>query len=84
MNEHKLEWYIAETNSFIYDDDVVKLITPKLEKAKRCLEGVEDFIQFTKDEGELTDGNIVSNYLGYNGLLEEIYETLDTYFKYQK
>lgn len=82
MKKHKLEWYISETNSFIYDDEVINLITPKYERAKIILEGIEDLIQKYKDEGELTKGNLTSKYLGYEGLLEDIYEELDSYFKY--
>ena len=83
MKNYKLEWYIPETNSYIYDDEVINLITPKYERAKIILEGIEDLIQKYKDEGELTTGNLTSKYLGYEGLLEDIYEELDSYFEYR-
>lgn len=78
--DHELMWYLEEINDYIYDEDVIKLISPKLKEAKALLKGIEDLIKTFKDEGELNGINQVQEYLGYDELLAEIFEGLDLYF----
>lgn len=65
--EHEYEWYIGETGEYIYDDEVIKYITPRLNEAKQILTNIQESIK----DMELT-GNIVNDYLEISEALSMI------------
>ena len=78
MKKHKLEWYIPETNTYIYDDEVIKLLTPKLDKSIKTLSSIQKLIDTSKQN--LNSSSLTSKYLDYEELLSEIKTILECHF----
>ena len=78
MKKHKLEWYISETNTFIYDDEVIKLLTPKLNESIEILSSIQELIDTSKQN--INSSSLTSKYLGYEELLSQIQTILECHF----
>ena len=78
MKKHKLEWYITETNSFIYDEEVIKLLTPKLNDSIETLDSIKKLIDSYKENLNLT--SLTTKYLEYEELLSTIQTIIETHF----
>ena len=78
MKKRKLEWYIAETNSFIYDEDVIELITPKLNDSIETLDSIKNLIKSYKEN--LNSPYLTDKYLEYEELLSTIQVILECHF----
>lgn len=78
MKKHKLEWYITETNSFIYDEEVIKLLTPKLSDSIETLDSIKKLIDSYKENLKLT--SLTTKYLEYEELLSTIQTIIETHF----
>ena len=78
MKKHKLEWYITETNSFIYDEEVIKLLTPKLSDSIETLDSIKKLIDSYKENLNLT--SLTTKYLEYEELLSTIQAIIETHF----
>ena len=78
MKKRKLEWYIAETNSFIYDEDVIELLTPKLNDSIETLDSIKKLIDSYKENLNLT--SLTTKYLEYEELLSTIQTIIETHF----
>lgn len=78
MKKHKLEWYITETNSFIYDEEVIKLLTPKLSDSIETLDSIKKLIDSYKENLNLT--SLTTKYLEYEELLSTIQTIIETHF----
>ena len=78
MKKHKLEWYIPKTNSFIYDNDVDELLTPKLNNSIATLNSIEELIRSSKQD--LNSSSLTSKYLEYEELLSQIQVILECHF----
>ena len=78
MKKHKLEWYISETNTYIYDDEVIKLLTPKLDKSIKTLSSIQELIDTSKQNNN--SSSLTSKYLDYEELLSEIKTILECHF----
>lgn len=59
--EHKYEWYIGETGEYIYDDEVIEYLTPRLNKAKQILVNIQESIEAIE-----LNGNTAVIYLDIN------------------
>lgn len=79
MRSHKLEWYIPETNTYLYDKDVEKFLKPKLQNSIRTFNSIVESIETVKED--LSTDSLVSKYLEYDEVLSIIYEVLEIYFK---
>ena len=78
MKKHKLEWYIPETNTFIYDDEVIKLLTPKLDESIKVLSSIQESIDTSKQD--INSLSLTSKYLEYEELLSQIQVILECHF----
>ena len=78
MKKHKLEWYIQETNTYIYNDEVIKLLTPKLDESIKTLSSIQELIDTSKQN--LNSSSLTSKYLDYEELLSEIKTILECHF----
>lgn len=78
MKKHKLEWYIPETNTFIYDDEVIKLLTPKLNESIKTLSSIQELIDTSKQD--INFSSLTSKYLEYEELLSQIQVILECHF----
>lgn len=78
MKKHKLEWYIPETNTYIYDEDVIKLLTPKLDESIKTLSSIQELIDTSKED--LNYSLLTSKYLEYEELLSQIQTILECHF----
>ena len=78
MKKHKLEWYIPETNTYIYDDEVIKLLTPKLDESIKTLSSIQELIDTSKQD--LNSSLLTSKYLEYEELLSQIQVILECHF----
>ena len=78
MKKHKLEWYIQETNTYIYDEEVVKLLTPKLEESIKVLSSIQELIDTSKQD--LNSPSLTTEYLEYEELLSQIQVILECHF----
>lgn len=78
MKKHKLEWYITETNSFIYDEEVIKLLTPKLSDSIETLDSIKKLIDSYKENLNLT--SLTTKYLEHEELLSTIQTIIETHF----
>lgn len=78
MKKHKLEWYITETNSFIYDEEVIKLLTPKLSDSIETLDSIKKLIDSYKEN--LNQTSLTTKYLEYEELLSTIQTIIETHF----
>lgn len=78
MKKHKLEWYIPETNTFIYDDEVIKLLTPKLDESIKVLSSIQELIDTSKQD--INFSSLTSKYLEYEELLSQIQVILECHF----
>ena len=78
MKKHKLEWYIQETNTYIYDDEVIKLLTPKLDESIKTLSSIQELIDTAKQD--LNSSLLTSKYLEYEELLSQIQVILECHF----
>lgn len=78
MKKYKLEWYITETNSFIYDEEVIKLLTPKLSDSIETLDSIKKLIDSYKENLNLT--SLTTKYLEYEELLSTIQTIIETHF----
>ena len=56
--EHKYEWYLGESGKYIYDDEVIRYLTPRLAEAKQIITNIQESVE-TMD----LNGNIVNDYL---------------------
>lgn len=78
MKQHKLEWYVTETNSYIYDQEVTKLLTPKLNESINTLSSIQELIsEATKNVDTLP---LTAKYQEYEELLSVIQTILETHF----
>ena len=78
MKKHKLKWYIPETNTYIYDDEVIKLLTPKLDESIKTLSSIQELIDTSKQN--LNSSSLTSKYLEYEELLSQIQTILECHF----
>lgn len=78
MKKHKLEWYISETNTFIYDDEVIKLLTPKLNESIEILSSIQELIDTSKQNNN--SSSLTSKYLEHEELLSQIQTILECHF----
>lgn len=78
MKKHKLEWYIPETNTYIYDDEVIKLLTPKLDESIKTLSSIQELIDTSNKD--LNSSSLTSKYLEYEELLSQIQTILECHF----
>ena len=78
MKKHKLKWYIPETNTYIYDDEVIKLLTPKLDESIKTLSSIQELIDTSKQN--LNSSLLTSKYLEYEELLSQIQTILECHF----
>ena len=78
MKKHKLEWYISETNTYIYDDEVIKLLTPKLDESIKTLSSIQELIDTAKQD--LNSSLLTSKYLEHEELLSQIQTILECHF----
>ena len=78
MKKHKLEWYISETNTYIYDDEVIKLLTPKLDKSIKTLSSIQELIDTSKQN--INSSSLTSKYLEHEELLSQIQTILECHF----
>ena len=78
MKKHKLEWYISETNTYIYDDEVIKLLTPKLDESIKTLSSIQELIDTAKQD--LNSSLLTSKYLEHEELLSQIQVILECHF----
>ena len=78
MKKHKLEWYIPESNTYIYDEEVIKLLTPKLDKSIKVLSSIQKLIDTSKQD--LNSSSLTTNYLEYEELLSQIQVILESHF----
>lgn len=78
MKKHKLEWYISESNTYIYDEEVIKLLTPKLDKSIKVLSSIQKLIDTSKQD--LNSSSLTTNYLEYEELLSQIQVILESHF----
>ena len=78
MSNNNLEWYIAKTNTYIYGDEVIRLLTPKLNDSINTLKSIQELIDSSKNE--LNNSLITSTYLEYEELLSQIQVILDCHF----
>ena len=78
MKKHKLEWYIPETNTYIYDDEVIKLLTPKLNESIKTLSSIQELIDTSNKD--LNSSSLTSKYLEYEELLSQIQTILECHF----
>ena len=78
MKKHKLEWYIQETNTYIYDGEVIKLLTPKLDESIKTLSSIQELIDTSKQD--LNSSSLTSKYLEYEELLSQIQVILECHF----
>ena len=67
LDEHTYEWYIAEKDEYIYDNDVVQYLTPRYKEAKSIVNSIAQLI----DELELSD-NLVGDYLELGELISTL------------
>jgi len=65
--KHEYEWYLHQNNEYIYDDEVIKYLTPRLNDSRSILIDIKETI----DNIDL-DGNIVNDYLEINEALSMI------------
>lgn len=79
MNKHKLEWYIPETNTYLYDEDVEKLLKPKLHNSLKVYDSIIELIKSSKEE--LKTDSLVSKYLEYEEVLSLIRDVLEEHFE---
>lgn len=56
--EHKYEWYLGESGKYIYDDEVIRYLTPRLAEAKQIITNIQESV-----EAMDLNGNIVNDYL---------------------
>lgn len=78
MKKHKLEWYIPETDNYIYDEEVIKYLTLKLNNSISSLKSIEDLINLFKRSFD--SSTPTSEYLEYEELLSEIQVILECHF----
>ena len=78
MKKHKLEWYIPESNTYIYDEEVIKLLTPKLDKSIKVLSSIQKLIDTSKQD--LNSSSLTTKYLEYEELLSQIQVILECHF----
>lgn len=78
MKKHKLEWYIPEINTFIYDDEVIKLLTPKLDETIKTLSSIQELIDTSKQN--INSPSLTSKYLEHEELLSQIQTILECHF----
>jgi len=80
MKAHKLQWYITKTNSYIYDDEVIKLITLKLNESINTLASIQELIK--ENSQYINSLSLTSKYLEYEELLSEIHTILECHFNH--
>ena len=56
--EHKYEWYLGESGKYIYDDEAIRYLTPRLAEAKQIITNIQESV-----EAMDLNGNIVNDYL---------------------
>ena len=78
MKKHKLEWYIQETNTYIYNDEVIKLLTPKLDESIKTLSSIQELIDTSKQNNN--SSSLTSKYLEHEELLSKIQTILECHF----
>lgn len=81
MKKHKLEWYMPEFNSFIYDDEVIKLLAPKLDESIKTLSSIQELIDTFKQGSK--SSSLTSKYLEHEELLSQIQVLLECHFNNQ-
>ena len=81
MKKHKLEWYMPELNSFIYDDEVIKLLAPKLDESIKTLSSIQELIDTFKQDSK--SSSLTSKYLEHEELLSQIQVLLECHFNNQ-
>lgn len=79
MNKHKLEWYIPETNTYLYGEDVENLLKPKLHNSLKVYDSIIELIKSSKEE--LKTDSLVSKYLEYEEVLSLIRDVLEEHFE---